>query len=82
MTEIKDIKLKEYGDVLISRAEAKKVLEEGKTHVAICLDFEGVKEIYPSFADQIFRVKNDFYYIAIENTNEQIEKMIQDAKNE
>jgi DNA-binding Lrp family transcriptional regulator len=51
------IKLGNYpGEQLVSRSQAKRVLARFEEFSEVLLDFQGVEEIGPAFADEIFRV--------------------------
>ncbi len=51
------IKLGNYpGEQLVSRSQAKRILTRFEEFSEILLDFQGVEEIGPAFADEIFRV--------------------------
>ena len=51
------IKLGNYpGEQLVSRSQAKRVLTRFDEFSEVLLDFQGVEEIGPAFADEIFRV--------------------------
>ena len=44
------------GQMLISRAEAKRMLQQFGRVKEVVLDFDGVADIGPAFADELFRV--------------------------
>lgn len=51
------VRLARYGrDPLVSRSQAKRLLERLETYGTVVLDFRGVDAIGPAFADEIFRV--------------------------
>ncbi len=51
------VKLMEYeGEALLSRSQAKRLINRFDHFLEVILDFEGVKFIGQAFADQIFRV--------------------------
>ena len=51
------VHLAEYGtDGLVSRSQARRVVNRLERFQTVCFDFENVKMISPAFADQIFRV--------------------------
>lgn len=78
------IKLYALGEVWISRSQAKKVLEGLNKFKKIIFDFKGIDLIGQGFADEIFRVwQNSHPDIILEaiNANENVEFMIQHAKN-
>ena len=82
MQEIEDAKERERLRPLrlVSRAEARKFLVE-RLGADGQLDFEGVAEIGPSFADEIFRVFQAEHPVRIRwiNANEVVERMIRRA---
>ena len=54
------IKLGNYpGEQLVSRSQAKRILTRFEEFSEVLLDFQGVDEIGPAFADEIFRVFRD-----------------------
>lgn len=64
---------------LIARSEARTFLREWKNFDEIILDFEKVKTIGPSFADEVFRVfkiKHPEIEIIPINMNETVEFMV------
>ena len=71
------------GEQLVSRSQAKRVLARVDRFSEVLLDFQGVGEIGPAFADEIFRVfRNshpDIRIIAI-RANERIQRMINAAE--
>jgi hypothetical protein len=44
------------GESLVSRSQAKRLMARAEKFREVVLDFQGVKSIGPSFADEIFRV--------------------------
>ncbi|MCX7943942.1 MAG: DUF4325 domain-containing protein [Deltaproteobacteria bacterium] len=77
-------KVKLYGDDLISRSEAKRLLAGLENFKEIILDFDDVKSIGQGFADEIFRVfKNRYPNINIIplNANSVIDAMIKHVLN-
>lgn len=51
------VKLAQYGeDQLVSRSQAKRLLNRVDRFRTVLVDFEGVDSIGPSYADEIFRV--------------------------
>lgn len=68
------------GEQLVSRSQAKRVLARFERFSEAILDFQGVQEIGPAFADEIFRVFSDAHpdinIIAI-RANLQVTKMIE-----
>lgn len=76
--------LAQYGDQsLVSRSQAKRILNRVEQFKVIILDFKDVEMIGQGFADQIFRVfQNDYPDIQLIsiNTEPDVEKMIQHVK--
>jgi hypothetical protein len=74
-----------FGDeMLVSRAQAKRLLTRFNRFRSVVLDFEGVPKIGQAFADEVFRVfRNAHPQIEIIeiNTTEQIRQMINQVKN-
>jgi anti-sigma regulatory factor (Ser/Thr protein kinase) len=71
------------GEQLVSRSQAKRVLARADRFSEVFLDFQGVQEIGPAFADEIFRVfRNSHPDIRIVATraNERVARMIQAAE--
>jgi len=71
-------------DMLISRSQAKRLLNRFERFKVVLLDFEGVSEIGQAFADEVFRVFPNFHPatdICALNTNDRVCKMISRAKN-
>ncbi len=71
------------GEQLVSRSQAKRVLARVDRFSEVLLDFQGVQDIGPAFADEIFRVfKNAHPDISIIATrsNDRINRMIQAAQ--
>jgi hypothetical protein len=71
-------------DMLVSRSQAKRLLNRFERFKVVVLDFEGVQEVGQAFADEIFRVFSNFHpatEIRALNANEQVQKMIARAKN-
>lgn len=77
------IKLARYGtEQLVSRSQGKRVLARFDRFKEVLLDFKGVPEIGPAFADEIFRVyKNEHPEIQILaiNITPEIDQVIQRA---
>lgn len=66
-------------DMLVSRSQAKRLLNRFERFKVVVLDFEGVQEVGQAFADEIFRVFSNFHpatEIRALNANEQVQKMI------
>lgn len=56
------VKLMEYeGEALLSRSQAKRLINRFDRFLEVILDFEGVTEIGQAFADEIFRVFHNDY---------------------
>lgn len=71
-------------DQLVSRSQAKRVLQRFDRFREVMLDFSGVDTIGQAFADEIFRVfanQNPGINIVWVNTNQQIEQMIRRARS-
>lgn len=70
------------GEQLVSRSQAKRVLARVDRFSEVLLDFQGVQEIGPAFADEIFRVFKtahpDISIIAT-RANERVSRMIKSA---
>jgi hypothetical protein len=70
------------GEQLVSRSQAKRVLARVDRFSEVFLDFQGVQDIGPAFADEIFRVfRNahpDTSIIAV-RPNDRIDRMIRAA---
>ncbi len=77
------VELVRYGEEkLISRSQAKRLLARFEKFKEVLLDFNGVDEIGPAFADEIFRVfrlQNPNIKIIHIDANEQVERMISPA---
>jgi hypothetical protein len=77
------IKLARYeGEQLVSRSQARRLLARFERFQEVLLDFEGVKTIGQSFADEIFRVyhlEHPEIEIKYVNTTSDVNKMIQRA---
>ncbi|MFH1304941.1 MAG: STAS-like domain-containing protein, partial [Candidatus Omnitrophota bacterium] len=71
--------LKHEGEELISRSQAKRLIARFDRFKEVILDFEGVKTIGQSFADEVFRVfraQNPTVHLTWINTNEEIDRTI------
>lgn len=76
------VKLFEYGNVLPSRSEAKRVMLNLENFKEVELDFSGVETVGQGFADQIFRVWHNRFpetHVFAVNTNENIAFVIRAA---
>ena len=78
------VQLARYGDEqLISRSQAKRVLNRFERFDEAMLDFEGVRTVGQAFADEIFRVFASKYpnvQLRVINDNPQIRGMIRRAQ--
>lgn len=73
------VKLFQFGDNMISRSQAKRVVEGLEKFDEITLDFKDVVTVGQGFADEVFRVWQDKFpriKIKYRNANENIEFMI------
>jgi len=71
--------LKNEGEKLVSRSQAKRLVMRFDKFKEVILDFKGVKTIGQAFADEVFRVfqaQNPNVRLVWVNTSEEIEKMI------
>ncbi|HEY3911186.1 MAG TPA: STAS-like domain-containing protein [Stellaceae bacterium] len=71
------------GEQLVSRSQAKRVLARVDQFSEVLLDFQGVQDIGPAFADEIFRVFRNAHpdiNIIAARANERISRMIKAAK--
>jgi hypothetical protein len=71
------------GEELVSRSQAKRVLARVDRFAEVLLDFQGVPDIGPAFADEIFRVfRNAHPDISIRTVraNDRVNHMIELAK--
>jgi len=79
------VRLALHGDeTLVSRSQAKRLLNRFDRFRVVVLDFEGINEIGQAFADEVFRVFPNFHpttEICAINTNDWVQKMISRAKN-
>ncbi len=72
------------GEKLVSRSQAKRILNRIEKFKTVLLDFEGVDSIGQAFADEVFRVfarRNPHITIQPTHTTETINRMIHAAKN-
>ncbi len=79
------IKLFELGESFMARSRARQLLSGLEKFQKVVLDFQNVKIIGPSFADEIFRVwQKDHPEIKIvyKNCNEEVEFMIKRVPSE
>ena len=79
------IELAKYGDEnLVSRSQARRVLNRITLFKNVIFDFDNVPQIGQAFADEIFRVfakMNPSVQLEYINANEDVESMINRAKN-
>ncbi|MGE0347960.1 STAS-like domain-containing protein [Hydrogenophaga sp.] len=79
------VALAQYGeDALVSRSQAKRVLARVNLFERVVFDFEGVREIGQSFADQIFRVyasEHPGIELTCINASPAVDAMIRRAKS-
>ncbi|NIR49439.1 DUF4325 domain-containing protein [candidate division KSB1 bacterium] len=77
------VALAQYGDEnLISRSQAKRLVARFDRFKEVILDFKGVNNIGPAFADEIFRVfqaQHPETQLAWINANQNVERMIKRA---
>jgi anti-sigma regulatory factor (Ser/Thr protein kinase) len=72
------------GEKLVSRSQAKRILNRVEKFDTVLLDFSGVDQIGQAFSDEIFRVftrRNPHIKIHTVNTSVEIDKMILAAKS-
>jgi anti-sigma regulatory factor (Ser/Thr protein kinase) len=78
------VRLARYGDEhLVSRSQAKRVLNRFDRFDEVMLDFEGVESVGQAFADEIFRVfanANPKVRLLVVNENPRVRAMIQRAR--
>lgn len=71
------------GEQLVSRSQAKRVLSRVDRFSEVLLDFQGVQDIGPAFADEIFRVFRNAHpdiSIIAAHANDHVSRMIKVAK--
>jgi len=82
---IVSVRLELHGDdMLVSRSQAKRLLNRFDRFRVVVLDFEGISEIGQAFADEVFRVFPNFHpttEICAINANDPVKKMISRAEN-
>lgn len=74
----------DFGDTILTRSEARRVLARVERFHEVWLDFEGVSEIGQAFADEIFRVfvkQNPRLDLRVTNAAPQVNQMISRAKS-
>jgi anti-sigma regulatory factor (Ser/Thr protein kinase) len=74
---------KHPGEQLVSRSQAKRVLARVDRFSEVLLDFQGVQDIGPAFADEIFRVFRNAHpdiIIIAARANNRVNRMIQVAR--
>jgi len=72
-----------HGEKLVSRSQAKRVMARLERFREVVLDFEGIEEIGPAFADEIFRVfrrEHPETHITAINTTDEVLRMIRRAE--
>jgi len=72
-----------HGEKLVSRSQAKRVMARLERFKEVVLDFEGIEEIGPAFADEIFRVfwsDHPETHIRPINTTDEVLRMIRRAE--
>ena len=74
------VKLMEYeGEALLSRSQAKRLVNRFDRFLEVILDFGGVTEIGQAFADEIFRVFHNDYpdvHLILVNCSSNVKRMI------
>ncbi|MCP4267203.1 MAG: DUF4325 domain-containing protein [Candidatus Brocadiaceae bacterium] len=84
-TTVVPVKLVLYeGEKLVSRSQAKRILNRVEKFSTVLLDFAGVNSIGQAFADEVFRVfarRNPQISIQPMHTTDNINRMIHAAKN-
>lgn len=71
------------GEQLVSRSQAKRVLARVDRFSEVLLDFHGVQDIGPAFADEIFRVFRNAHpdiIITATRANDRVNRMIRTAR--
>ncbi len=77
------VRLAENGSRLVSRSKARRIVARAENFKKVVLDFNGVENIGPTFADEIFRVfarENPGVEIVTVNTVPAVQRMIQRAQ--
>ena len=67
------------GEKLVSRSQAKRVMARLERFKEVVLDFQGIEDVGPAFADEIFRVfraEHPNTHITPANFNEAVGRMI------
>lgn len=84
-TTVVPVKLVLYeGEKLVSRSQAKRILNRVEKFKTVLLDFEGVDSIGQAFADEVFRVfarRNPHINIQPTHVSDNINRMIHAAKS-
>ena len=74
------VKLMEYeGEALLSRSQAKRLINRFERFLEVILDFDGITEIGRAFADEIFRVFHNDYpdvHLIPVNCSDNVNRMI------
>ena len=72
-----------HGEKLVSRSQAKRVMARLERFKEVVLDFEGIEEIGPAFADEMFRVFRSEHpdtHITPINSTDEVLRMIRRAE--
>ena len=72
------------GDTLVSRSQAKRILNRVEKFKTVLLDFEGIDSIGQAFADEVFRIfvkRNPQITIISVHQNAEIDRMIRAAQS-
>ncbi len=72
-----------HGEKLVSRSQAKRVMARLERFREVLLDFAGMEDVGPAFADEIFRVFRNEHpetHITAINSNDAVGKMIRRAE--
>jgi len=72
-----------HGEALVSRSQAKRVMARLERFREVVLDFTGITDVGPAFADEIFRVFRNEHpqsHIVAINENDAVGKMIRRAE--
>lgn len=79
------VKLMEHeGDALISRSQAKRLINRFDRFTEVVLDFDGVTQIGQAFADQVFRVfrnKHPEVHLRVANASDDVANMIKRVRS-
>jgi len=72
-----------HGEKLVSRSQAKRVMARLERFKEVVLDFKGIQDIGPAFADEIFRVfrrEHPETHMTSINKTEEVQRMIRRAE--